>query len=188
MTNQVNKYPEFNTFNDTWSLWIWGWVLYRFLKPQSLSTTALFNMCSPGQSYSTHFCNSSKKICFERRSKSLFRKLLLACTFNLHALLFAKMSMKTLRLRRFYDIVHFLKDLLPTSFPGSCPTRSPWRERERGGACCWWVLFVKYILFYIFIHCLQICGFLAFSRKYNFALIVSRLGTCSKVPYWLVFM
>ena len=152
MTNQVNKYPEFNTFNDTWSLWIWGWVLYRFLKPQSLSTTALFNMCSPGQSYSTHLCNSSKKICFERRSKSLFRKLLLACTFNLHALLFEKMSMKTLRLRRFYDIVDFLKDLLPTSFPGSCPTRSPWRERERGWARLLLVSFVceVYTALYIY--------------------------------------
>ena len=100
MTNQVNKYPAFNTFNDTWSLWIWRWVLHRLLKAQSLSTTALLNMCSPGQSYSTHLCNSSKKICFERRSKSLFHKLLLACTLNLHALLLVKISMKTLRLRR----------------------------------------------------------------------------------------
>ena len=93
-----------------------------------------------------------KKICFERRSKSLFRKLLLACTFNLHALLFEKMSMKTLRLRRFYDIVDFLKDLLPTSFPGSCPTRSPWRERERGWARLLLVSFVceVYTALYIY--------------------------------------
>ena len=73
---------------------------YEYCTGFWMSTTALFNMCSPGQSYSTHLCNSSKKICFERRSKSLFRKLLLACTLNLHALLFAKISMKTLRLRR----------------------------------------------------------------------------------------